>query len=167
MSVRMRALILAAITTATIGCDQATKHLAAAHLADQPRRSYLSDIVRLQYVQNPGAFLGFGAHLPVEARRAVFTIGTAVALAATGVLYLRHTWTATSLLGLAMLWAGGLSNLIDRVLYGRVSDFLNVGIGWLRTGIFNVADMVIMLGMLLVLADHWRRSRDGGSEQET
>jgi signal peptidase II len=159
-------LILAAITAATVGCDQATKHLAAAHLADQPRRSYLGDVVRLQYVQNAGAFLGLGAHLPAEARLAVFTVGTSAALALTAVLYLRRTWTAASLLGLAMLCAGGLSNMIDRVLYGRVSDFLNVGIGWLRTGIFNVADMVILLGMLLVLADHRRRSAGRGSEQE-
>jgi signal peptidase II len=165
LTIRARALILAAITTATVGCDQATKHLAAAHLADQPRLSYLGDIVRLQYVQNAGAFLGLGAHLPAEARLAIFTIGTSIALGVTVLLYLRRPWAAASMLGLAMLWAGGLSNMIDRVLYGRVSDFLNVGIGWLRTGIFNVADMVIMLGMLLVLADHWRRPRGRGSEQ--
>jgi signal peptidase II len=56
------------------------------------------------------------------------------------------------MLGLAFLWAGGVSNLADRVARGgRVVDFLNVGVGPLRTGIFNVADMAIMLGVALVL----------------
>jgi signal peptidase II len=53
---------------------------------------------------------------------------------------------------LALVAGGGISNLIDRLLYnGRVTDFLNVGIGSLRTGIFNVADMAIMAGALLLL----------------
>jgi signal peptidase II len=53
---------------------------------------------------------------------------------------------------LALVAGGGISNLIDRLLYnGRVTDFLNVGIGGVRTGIFNVADMAIMAGALLLL----------------
>jgi signal peptidase II len=52
----------------------------------------------------------------------------------------------------ALIVGGGVSNLIDRVRYGGyVVDFLNVGIGPLRTGIFNVADMAIMAGVVLWL----------------
>jgi signal peptidase II len=55
---------------------------------------------------------------------------------------------------LALVAGGGISNLIDRLLYnGRVTDFLNVGIGGVRTGIFNVADMAIMAGALLLLVN--------------
>ena len=60
----------------------------------------------------------------------------------------------------AFICAGGLSNLIDRVAYdGRVVDFLNVGIGALRTGIFNIADMGITFGALLMLLESFRSSR--------
>src|SRR6185437_669837 len=53
---------------------------------------------------------------------------------------------------LALVAGGGISNLIDRLLYdGRVTDFLNVGIGSLRTGIFNLADMAILAGALLLV----------------
>jgi signal peptidase II len=45
--------------------------------------------------------------------------------------------------------AGGISNWIDRVVNGSVVDFMNVGVGWLRTGIFNFADVAIMLGITL------------------
>ena len=62
---------------------------------------------------------------------------------------LRHLPPA--LFGLALVAAGSLSNFADRVAYGRVIDFLNVGIGGLRTGIFNVADVAIMVGVALFL----------------
>jgi signal peptidase II len=53
---------------------------------------------------------------------------------------------------LSLVAGGGISNLIDRFLYdGRVTDFLNVGIGSLRTGIFNLADMAILAGALLLI----------------
>ena len=55
--------------------------------------------------------------------------------------------------------AGGMSNLIDRVAMGSVIDFMNVGIGSFRTGIFNVADGAIMAGVALLIADHYRARR--------
>ena len=57
---------------------------------------------------------------------------------------------------MAFFVAGGGSNLVDRALHGAVVDFLNVGIGPLRTGIFNVADMAIMLGAALLVVEGWR-----------
>jgi signal peptidase II len=58
-----------------------------------------------------------------------------------------------------MFLAGGISNLVDRIALGRVIDFLNVGIGPFRTGIFNVADVAIMAGIAVLLVEHWRRAR--------
>ena len=52
--------------------------------------------------------------------------------------------------------AGGASNLADRIIYGMVIDFMNVGIGPLRTGIFNVADMAIMLGAGVLALEGYR-----------
>ena len=59
---------------------------------------------------------------------------------------------------IACILGGGLSNLVDRCVYdGRVFDFLNMGIGRLRTGIFNVADVGIMLGVALLLLSSMKR----------
>jgi signal peptidase II len=58
------------------------------------------------------------------------------------------------LCGYAFILAGGMSNMIDRVLAGVVIDFMNIGIGSLRTGIFNVADMAIMAGLFVVIGAH-------------
>jgi signal peptidase II len=164
MTVRIKHVVLTIVTLVTIGCDQATKHLAARHLANG-RRSYLNDTIRTEYVENAGAFLGLGANWPAPARQALFTVGTGLLLATMAAVYLKSARTRAQLLGIGLLWAGGLSNLIDRVRYGHVPDFLNVGIGSLRTGIFNVADMVILVGFVLLLVDQVR-SHDEAREEE-
>ena len=136
---------------ATIGCDRVTKHFAAATLADMPTQSFLADTVRLEYAENPGAFLGLGASWPEATRIAVFAIGNGLLLLGLVVAAFRLRRSGAALAGLSLLLAGGASNLVDRVARGTVVDFLNVGIGPLRTGIFNVADMAIMLGMAVVV----------------
>jgi signal peptidase II len=62
-------------------------------------------------------------------------------------------------LGLALFIAGGASNWIDRVVRGSVVDFLNVGIGSLRTGVFNVADVAIMIGAVVFALGQFRKGR--------
>lgn len=63
-------------------------------------------------------------------------------------------------IALSLIASGGIGNWIDRLTNdGRVTDFLNVGIGNLRTGVFNVADMVLMAGVALYLLDASIRSR--------
>jgi signal peptidase II len=64
--------------------------------------------------------------------------------------------------------AGGLGNLIDRVTnHGQVTDFLNLGIGSLRTGIFNVADVAITGGALLLAWLWWRDGQASDSAATT
>jgi signal peptidase II len=130
----------------TIGCDRVTKHAATTMLAGAPSRSYLADTVRLVYVENPGGFLSLGAGLPSVVRTGLFTAGTGLLLCMLVVLMIRGRWDRSPTLGLALFVAGGASNWIDRVARGSVVDFLNVGVGPVRTGVFNVADVAIMLG---------------------
>lgn len=135
----------------TIGCDRVTKHLATRALAGMPSRSYLADTVWLGYTENSGGFLSIGADLPPGVRTLIFTCGTGLMLVALSVLVMRHRWRGWPAIGMALFVAGGASNWIDRVVHGSVVDFLNVGIGSLRTGVFNVADMAIMLGAVIVV----------------
>ena len=72
----------------------------------------------------------------------------------------RFRWHGWSLIGVCLVLAGGASNWVDRVARGSVVDFMNVGVGPIRTGIFNVADVAIMVGVaVLVLAGF--RTGDG------
>ena len=139
------------LVVATVGCDRVTKHFAAAALTQMPSRSFLADTVRLEYVENPGAFMGLGAEWPPKVRIALFTVGNGLLLLAMAVAARRLRWSEPALVGLGLLLAGGGSNLADRVVRGSVIDFLNVGLGPLRTGIFNVADMAVMLGVGMIV----------------
>ncbi len=155
----LRWLILAAASLVTIGCDQATKHAATVLLAGEPDRSYLANTVRLGYAENTGGFLSLGADLPRPARTAVFTIVTGFALLGLVIIAFHDRFAGPSSLGLVLFVAGGGSNWIDRVLRGSVVDFLNVGVGPLRTGVFNVADIAIMVGAGLVALGAIRREQ--------
>jgi signal peptidase II len=152
-------IVLFAAITATIGCDRVTKHVAATALADAPRQSFLADTIRLEYVENTGAFLGLGADWSEPVRTAVFSAGNALLLLALAIVARRQRWSSRALLGVALFVSGGVSNLVDRVLHGAVVDFMNVGIGPLRTGIFNVADMAIMIGAALLVSEGWAEGR--------
>jgi signal peptidase II len=149
-------LLLLLTIGATIGCDRVTKHVAATLLSDGPSRSFLADTFRLEYEENTGAFLSLGSDWPPPVRTAVFGAGNAFLLLALCVVATRRGWPTRSLLGAALFVGGGVSNLLDRVVYGTVIDFMNVGIGPLRTGIFNVADMAIMLGVGIVVIETYR-----------
>jgi signal peptidase II len=144
---------------ATIGCDRVTKHFAAVSLSEVPPQSFMMDTVRLEYAENSGAFLSLGAHWPTKVRTGLFTVGTAIFLLAVVLAAARGRWSGPDLVGTALFVAGGASNLVDRVIRGSVIDFMNVGIGPLRTGIFNIADMAIMLGAAMVAFVTFRSPR--------
>ena len=154
-------LLLLLLVFGCAGCDQVTKRAAMALLPEGRRISLLGDTFRLEHARNAGGFLGTGAGLGEGARGAHFLWGVAlVTLAAAGAA-LSGRFPKGQSIGLALVAGGGLGNLIDRFTTGGwVVDFMNVGVGPLRTGIFNVADMAIMAGIGLMLAT----GRRGGGE---
>ncbi len=151
-------IALFVVIAMTIGCDRVTKRVAQETLEGSPGRSYLADTVRFELTQNAGAFLGLGADWPPAVQTALFTIGNSLVLAALVIAAIRLRWSGLTLFGLALFVAGGASNLADRVTQGTVTDFINVGLGPVRTGIFNVADVAIMLGAALVALASLRAS---------
>jgi len=153
------------IVLLVIVVDQATKALARAWLAPRPPILFGEELVagglaRLTYFENPGAFLGLGADLPAPLRFWIFTVVALLLL--TGLVI--YAWrgsahsTTSMLVGVSLLVAGGVGNLIDRIVNdGRVVDFMFVGVGWLRTGVFNVADMALTAGVIIAVLASLRR----------
>lgn len=148
----VRLLLLLAILASCIGCDRVTKVVAMRSLPGDAVRSYWGDTVRIQYAENKGGFLSLGANLSERARFLLLTVSNGVFLAViVGILLWRWEMPVSRFASLGLLLAGGIGNLIDRILYdGRVIDFLNLGIGPVRTGIFNVADVAITAGVILL-----------------
>lgn len=156
-----RLLLIAAIVVASIGFDQITKLIATLALRDVPNGySYVGDTMRLVYSENPGSFLGLGGDLPASARFAVFIVGVGLLLLGLLVYVARTNRPPPAVVtGVGLILGGGLSNWGDRIVNGNVVvDFMNVGLGSLRTGIFNVADLLIEAGMIVLIVSTWRAS---------
>lgn len=153
MNIWKRIFVILLISFSCIGCDQSSKYYASEHLARDTTTSYLSDTIRIGYTENRGAFLGMGKNMPEHLRFLVFTVFVGVFLVSF-FLYLvfSNPPGIYVLVGLSFMFAGGASNFIDRAMNkGAVVDFLNIGVGPIRTGIFNIADVAIMLGFALFL----------------
>lgn len=155
-----RRLIVFLLIMACVGCDQVSKYIAAHFLKGRPALSFMGDTFRLAYAENSGAFLSLGAGLPEHIRKTVFVVLVSIFLVGF-LLYVLFSQTLDpfSIWSGALIIGGGFGNLIDRIIHqGVVIDFMNIGIGSLRTGIFNVADVVIMAGMFMFAFSCVRKS---------
>jgi signal peptidase II len=156
----LRTAVILLTMLGCVGCDQVTKFIVRDHLPLRVTISFFHDTVRLEHAENPGAFLSVGETLSSTDRRVLFTLGGALLVTGSAFWALRsRRLSPLQIIGAALISGGGLANVIDRVTRdGNVTDFLNVGVGPVRTGIFNVADMVLMVGVaMLVVGDRLAR----------
>ncbi len=137
-----------------ISWDRATKDLAKEHLKNQPTLSYLHDTFRLQYIENTGAALSFGDNLPKAVSFWLLSVLPLAALVIAFVYVIKNAkrFSFSKMSAFALIIAGGLGNIIDRLAFDRhVSDFMNIGFQNIRTGIFNFADVCVTTGAILLL----------------
>jgi signal peptidase II len=165
---RTRTLRLALMTlflVCTAGCDHLTKHLARTRLPQSPHILASNRIIEFTIAENPGAFLSMGASLPDQTRIALTVcVGLGLAALVTYLIRKPHLGLLPSI-GLALIAAGGLSNLIDRIARGGlVTDFIVIRAGPLHTGIFNLADFAIVIGATVFFAA--ARNRITGPEEK-
>ncbi|MEQ1636500.1 MAG: signal peptidase II [Methylococcales bacterium] len=152
MSITKRLTMIFVVLVLCVGCDQTTKFAAESYLPADGMLTFLGGVLRLQLAHNHGAFLGLGASLPEVLRDGFFSLGVGIVLLGLlGYALFSKSITQLELVAFAMLFAGGVSNLADRLMGGgSVIDFINIGFGSMHTGIFNVADMVITLAALML-----------------
>jgi signal peptidase II len=157
MSRKKRWLLVLGILLVLVLVDQATKRMAIETLKGQPRIDYLGGTFSLVYAENTGAFLSLGSKLSPAARFWTLTAFNGLILALVFLfLVFKKLLNTPVVIALALIFAGGIGNLIDRVFRdGRVVDFMNMGINVgpypVRTGIFNVADVAIMVGLFFLV----------------
>jgi len=152
----------AGVVVAVIALDLVTKSLAEARLPLTRSVQVLGDFYQLQLVYNPGA--AFGLHVGAYSRWffAALTVGALVVLAAMA----RHTRSGDRLrfYAIASIMAGATGNLIDRVRSGRgVVDYLLFTLGSFRWPNFNVADMAVSCGAVVLALALWREGREQGT----
>jgi signal peptidase II len=171
MSRFKKAVLIGVVLFSCVGCDRVTKTVAENHLTSSQPIHLMGDVLQFQYTPNEGGFLGLGAGLPAPVRFWLFTVFVGAALiGALGFVWVSQAMNhPVNILGVSLTIGGGLGNLIDRLLNGgEVVDFVNVGVGDLRTGIFNLADVAIMIGagVLLVWNALLRKADKSKNDQE-
>ena len=103
-------------------------------------------------VENSGAFLSLGNSLSKPLKVILLnTIPLLLIIFGLGFILTRHNLSIALLLGLILVIGGGFGNLYDRVVHGSVTDFLYINFGLFHTGIFNVADFSITVGVVVIL----------------
>ncbi len=133
----------------SIAIDQGTKIWARNKFEGQGATSYFNDIFKWVFAENEGAFLGWGSELTGIPNFLLLKLfPTLLILGLFYMVLFSKEFLRNQIIPMSLILGGGLSNLYDRMAYGKVVDFMNMGIGDLRTGIFNVADMFILAGII-------------------
>ena len=164
--VARRWLLAATIVVSGVALDQLTKRIADAKLRSLQIVSVIEGFFELRYSRNTGAFFSLGESVPDGPRRVGFVVLTLAAIGLMVHLY-RKAGESQRLLrwALVLLCTGAIGNLIDRVLYGEVIDFLHLHVREVfHWATFNVADIYIAGGLVLLVWDLVRAPRGKAKE---
>jgi signal peptidase II len=163
----LRNIVLVGILICNMSCDQISKSIIRKSIT-AGETIVVSSHFKLLKVENTGAFLSWGNALPEIGRVLLLIILPLVSLAF-GFFYMitSTSWTKSGLIGLACIIGGGLGNLYDRMLLGSVTDFMHIKIGFFQTGIFNLADVSIMIGMSLVMLEFLFKAKRESKTEST
>jgi len=156
-----RLALILSILFICISCDQVTKKIASQQLRSVPSISYLGNTFVLQFAKNKGAFLSIGSNWPLAFQLLFLKILPIIILSIFYILLFRtNKLNLLSVISISLLLGGGSSNMLDRIFNnGYVIDFMNMGVGSLRSGIFNFADVFIMAGSGLMLISILREKK--------
>jgi len=148
-----RSIFIILLIIVNIALDQISKFWIRANVETNETINLIGDKFIMTKVENKGAFLGMGSDLNPTIRLIVLLIlPSAVLLFVLRYVFINKSIDKISLIGFCCIIGGGLANLYDRIVYGEVTDFLHIDLGGVfRTGIFNIADMSVMLGMGLLI----------------
>jgi signal peptidase II len=151
-------LLLGVTTGLILLLDQITKFYVDSSMRLHESIPVIQGFFNITYVRNPGAAFGFLADASPLFRSIFFVAVTVLAI----ILVVHYIWKSRAeepflTFALALILAGAVGNLIDRVRLGEVIDFLDVYIGSYHWPAFNVADSAISVGAVILFIELTRR----------
>jgi signal peptidase II len=154
------------IALAIVFLDQTTKLVIIQTIQYGQAIAIIPDFFDIVFVLNPGAAFGFLSTLSAEVRNPLFILISVVAVVLIVFYHARYLGSNRLVsFALALVLGGAAGNLIDRLRYGMVVDFLDVHVGQYHWPAFNVADSTISIGVGLMILDiilDWRREKRKG-----
>ena len=144
-----------------IGCDQISKKMVRNQVDVHSKTELVGDNFILTNVENSGAFLGMGSELnPTIKLILLLILPVVVLLLVLYYLLTKKDLDSLTITGLSFIVGGGIGNLYDRILYGSVTDFFHIDLGGIfKTGIFNMADVSVMVGMGFILLSGFTKKK--------
>ncbi|RXJ52850.1 signal peptidase II [Gelidibacter gilvus] len=156
-----RTLSIILLIVANIAIDQISKIIVRGKIATNEVIEVIGDTFIMTKVENSGAFLGMGSELSPTLKWILLLILPVIVLG--GVIYYiitNKTLDRLSLIAFCCIVGGGIANVFDRFMYGSVTDFFHIDLGGVfRTGIFNVADMSVSFGMILLIIASFKQKK--------
>ncbi len=156
-----RTLSIVLLIVVNIALDQISKFIVRAQIAQNEIIELVGDTFIMTKVENSGAFLGMGSDLSPALKWILLLILPVIVLS--GVVYYiitNKTLDRLSLIAFCCIVGGGIANVFDRFVYGSVTDFFHIDLGGVfRTGIFNVADMSVSFGMILLVIASFKQKK--------
>jgi signal peptidase II len=148
-----RTAYIIVIIAVNIAIDQISKIWVRNTVEPHKESQLIGDHFILTNVENSGAFLGMGSDLNPTLKLIVLLIIPILVLGfVLRYIFKDKTIDRLSLIGFCCIIGGGFANIYDRILYGSVTDFLHIDLGGVfKTGIFNIADLSVTTGMILIL----------------
>lgn len=154
-----------------VSIDLYSKEIARQELKYKEKKSFLNNSFHLVYAENKGGMLSLGSELPSDVRNYIFQGFVSIALIGLSLLAILHNnISSLQRFAVTLFIAGGLGNLLSRIFdNGRVVDFMLIELFEYRTGIFNIADVFITCGMIIILISNFfiRRSRKNQQSENT
>lgn len=153
-----RNISITILIAVSILLDQLSKFLIRQNVDQYSEIKLIGDYFILTNVENSGAFLGMGSDFSPFIKTIFLLILPVIVLICIMVyVYRDKQIDKISLIGFCFIIGGGIANIYDRILYGSVTDFLFIDLGGIfKTGIFNIADLSVTTGMILILLISFR-----------
>ncbi|MDX2247920.1 MAG: signal peptidase II [Bacteroidia bacterium] len=153
-----RLALILGIVMLNVGCDQISKSIVRDRVDEYEQIELIGQHFILTKVENTGAFLSAGSNLsPVLRQLVLIVLPGIVMFLLLGMVAFRDKIENAVILFMCFMIGGGIGNLLDRIAYGSVTDFLHIDLGLVRTGVFNMADVSIMIGGIGILIYSWRQ----------
>ncbi|WP_255991029.1 signal peptidase II [Chitinolyticbacter albus] len=155
-----------AVSLVVIVLDQASKHVIEALFVHSEQHPVIPGLFNLTLAYNPGAAFSFLADAGGWQRHFFTVLAFAVSGWIIWMLKKHHTETLQSL-ALSLVMGGAIGNVIDRVLFGHVIDFIQVYYRSWYFPAFNIADSAICIGAVLMVWDSFRSSKTNAKQAST
>ncbi|GAA3647566.1 signal peptidase II [Flavivirga jejuensis] len=167
MKLSKRSIYIILVIILTIAVDQISKALVRTHIEARTeinageRISLIGDTFIMMNVENAGAFLGMGSDLNPALRIILLLILPIVVLGfVLRYIFKDKSLDTLSLFAFSSIIGGGLANVYDRIIYGSVTDFFFIDLGGVfRTGIFNMADLSVTTGMIILVIISFKKKK--------